>query len=257
VGTTFGARRLREGLHVLALSLLAAWPLAARAYRPFNSTDAAVAARGEVEIEFGPLGYEIQGPDRALIAPSLILNWGFAERWEAVLEGRHFVQLGADIQEPRTRVEDTAFSLKRVLREGGLQERHGPSVALELSALLPTVHGEPGVGAEGTLIVSQRWPDLTVHLNGAAAWTRAHDPGVFGGVILEGHDAWAVRPVAEVFVEAERDLPTTVSGLLGTIWRASDGLAFDAALRLARAGGANTTELRVGLTWGFGVGFPR
>lgn len=254
--TTSRARGARAGLHLVSLSLLAAWPLGARAYRPFNSTDAAVAAKGEVEIEFGPLGYEIQGPDKALIAPSLIVNWGFADRWEAVLEGRHFVRLGRTIQEPRLRVEDTAFSLKGLLREGTLQEKRGPSIATELSALLPTVNGDSGVGAEGALIVSRRWPDLTVHVNGAAAWTRAHAPGVFGGVILEGHDTWAVRPVAEVFLETERDFPTTVSGLLGTIWRVSEGLALDAAVRRARAGGVNTTELRVGLTWGFSVGFP-
>jgi hypothetical protein len=38
---------------------------------------------------------------------------------------------------------------------------------------------------------------------------------LFGGTILEVHDAWAVRPVAEVFVEGERDVPTAVSGLVG------------------------------------------
>lgn len=247
----------RTPFRVLLLSLVAAWPLGASAYRPFNSTDAAVAAKGEMEIEFGPLGYLVQGPDKALVAPSLILNWGFADRWEVVLEGRHFVALGSDIGEPRLRVEDTALSLKGVLREGGLQERTGPSVATELSALLPTVHGDPGVGAECALVISQRWEDVTIHVNGAAAWTRAHTLGVFGGVIIEGHDAWAVRPVAEVFVEGQRDSPTTVSGLLGTIWRASDALSFDAAVRLAHAGGVNTTEVRAGLTWAFSVGFPR
>ncbi len=241
----------------MLLALAAAWPLAARAYRPFNSTDAAVADRGELEIELGPLGYVVEGSDRAVVAPSLILNWGFASRWEAVLEGRHVVELGSDVQEPRIRVQDTAFSLKTVLRRGRLQGRDGPSVATELSVLLPTINGGGGAGAECTVIVSQRWPDLTVHLNGAAAWTRVHTPGAFGGIILEGHDAWTVRPVAEVFVEGERDLPTTVSGLLGTIWRASDRLSFDAAVRLARAGGVDTTELRLGVTWGFSVGFPR
>ncbi len=249
--------RRARGARVALLALAVAWPLAASAYRPFNSTDAAVADRGDVEIEFGPLGYLVEGSDRVLVAPSLILNWGFASRWEAVLEGRHFVELGSDVQEPRIRVEDTAFSLKTVLRDGALQARSGPSVATELAALLPTVHGEGGVGAECTVILSQRWPDLTVHVNAAAAWTRAHAPGAFGGIILEGHDAWTVRPVAEVFVEGERDLPTTISGLLGTIWRTSDRLSLDAAIRLARAGGVSTTELRLGLTWGFGVGFPR
>ena len=235
----------------------AAWPLAASAYRPFDSTDAAVADMGEMEIELGPLGYVVGGGDRDLVAPSLIVNWGFAAGWEAVLEGRQFVQLGNDIQEPRFRVEDTAFSLKGVLRDGGLQEKAGPSVATEASLLLPTLHGEPGVGAEWAVIVSQRWTDLTVHLNGAAAWTRAREPGLLGGIILEGHDAWAVRPVAEALVESERDAPTTISGLVGAIWRVREGLSFDAGVRLARAGGIDTTELRAGLTWAFRVGFPR
>lgn len=248
---------IRRAPSLLLLSLAAAWPPAASAYRPFDSTDAAVVAKGEMEIELGPLGYLGRGADTTLVAPSLILNWGFADRWEAVLEGRHLVRLGSHIQEPRLRVEDTAFSLKGVLREGSLQERTGLSVATELSALLPTVNGDPGVGAEGALIVSERWQDLTVHVNGAAAWTRAHTPGAFGGVIVEAHDAWAVRPVAEAFVEWERDVPTTVSGLLGAIWRVSDGLSFDAAVRRARAGGIDTTEIRAGLTWGFSVGFPR
>ncbi len=236
---------------------LALWPLTASAYRPFNSTDAAVTGKGDVEIEFGPLGYLVQGPDEVLFAPSLILNWGFADRWEAVLEGRHVIGLGSDIPEPRLRVEDNAFSLKTVLREGSLHEKSGPSIATELSALLPTVNGESGAGAAWALIVSQRWPDLTVHVNGAAAWTRAHAPALFGGLIVEGHHAWTVRPVAEVFVEHARDLPTTVSGLLGTIWRVADALSLDAGVRLARAGGIDTTELRLGLTWGFGAGFPR
>ncbi|HEX9289899.1 MAG TPA: hypothetical protein VF904_10265 [Anaeromyxobacteraceae bacterium] len=233
------------------------WPLSARAYRPFNSTDAAVAAKGEMEIEFGPLGFVKEGPDRSLVAPSVIFNWGFADRWELVLEGRQFVQLGDKITVQRFRVEDTAVSLKGVLREGTLQEKTGLSVASELGALLPTINGDSGVGAQEAIIVSQRWPDLTVHLNGAVAWTRAHRLGLFGGAIFEVHDAWAIRPVAEIFVEGERDAPTAVSGLVGAIWRVRDGLSVDAGLRIARAGGVDTTEVRAGLTWAFDVGVPR
>ena len=59
-----------------------------------------------------------------------------------------------------------------------------------------------------------------------------------------------------MFVEAEQDVPTTLSWLGGAIWRALDDLSFDAALRLARAGGVNTAEVRVGLTWAFSAGFP-
>lgn len=239
------------------LALVAGWPLAARAYRPFDSTDASVAGEGEVELELGPIGYVVQGRDREVVAPSLVVNWGFAERWEAVLEGRHFVQIGSDVEEPRIRVEDTSLTLKRVLRDGVLQERSGPSVATEFGALLPTVNSDPGVGAVAFLIVSQRWPDLTVHWNVAAAWTRAHEPGAFAGLILEVHDAWAVRPVAEAFVEGERGSATTVSGLVGAIGRIREGLSWDLALRRARFGRLDTTELRAGLTWAFGIGFPR
>lgn len=242
---------------ILSLLVVSLWPGSGRAYRPFDSTDAAVAAKGEMEIEFGPAGFVKEGPDRSLVAPSLIFNWGFADRFELVLEGRHFVQLGSAVSEPRFRVEDTALSLKSVLREGSLQEKSGLSIATELGMLLPAINGDSGVGAQGAVIVSQRWPDLTVHLNGAAAWTRAHRPGLFGGIIFEVHDAWPVCPVAEVFVEGERDVPTTVSGLLGAIWRPRDGVSFDAGVRLARAGGLNTTEVRAGLTWAFTVGFPR
>lgn len=245
---------IRTPLAIL-VAVTMSWPAIASAYRPFNSTDAAVADEGDVELEIGPLGY-VQGPDRTLVAPSLVLNRGFAGGWEAVLEGRHLVQLGSEIQEPRLRVEDTALSVKHVLRPGTLQEKSGLSIATELGALLPTVHGEPGVGAEWALVFSQRWPALTVHVNGAAAWTRAHELAPFGGLILEGHDAWTVRPVAEVFVEAERGSATTVSGLVGAIWRVREGLSFDAAARRARAGGVDTTELRLGLTWGFKVRFP-
>lgn len=239
---------------ILAAALGAGWPLAAFAYRPFNSTDAAVADRGEVELELGPVGYLVQPPGRSLVAPSAVVNWGFADRWEAVLEGRHFIQLGARIEEPRLRVEDTALSLKHVLRNGSLQERSGVSVATEVGALLPTVNGEHGVGAEWAVIVSRRWAALTIHVNAAAAWTRAHEPGAFGGVIVEGHDAWRVRPVAEVFAEAEHGSAPTVSGLAGAVWRVRERLSVDAAVRRARERGVDTTELRVGFTWAFEVG---
>jgi len=255
VKRTFAVRH-GTGLLATSIALGLLWPISARAYRPFDSTDAAVAAKGEMEIEFGPLGFVKEGTDRSLVAPSVIFNWGFADRWELVLEGRNFVQLDTHAS-PRFSIEDNALSLKTVLREGALQEKTGVSIASELGTLLPAINGESGAGVQEAIIVSQRWPDLTVHLNGAVAWTRAHRLGLFGGAIFEVHDAWAVRPVAEVFVEGEHDMPTTVSGLVGAIWRVRDGLSFDAGLRLARAGGVNTTEVRAGLTWAFSIGFPK
>jgi hypothetical protein len=247
----------RSTCSLLILALVILWPGPAAAYRPFNGTDAAVAEKGMFELELGPLGYLSQTGERALLAPSLVLNWGVADGWEVVLEGRHFVHVGGDASEPRLRVEDTGLFLKGVIREGELQEKTGVSLATELGALLPTVNGEAGAGAEWALIASRRWASVTAHLTGAASYTRAHSLGLFGSTILEGPERWAVRPVGEVFVEEEGGGAATFSGLMGAIWRATDHLSFDGGVRLARTGGADTVELRAGVTWGFSVGFPR
>ena len=86
----------RSGRTSVALLLLLSVALSgsARAYRPFDATNAAVAEQGDIEMEVGPVGFLKEGSGRFLIAPSLILNWGLAADWELVLEGRQFVQLG-------------------------------------------------------------------------------------------------------------------------------------------------------------------
>lgn len=233
------------------------WPAAAEAYRPFDSTDAAVAEKGEIEIELGPVGWRKLGSERSLVAPSLILNWGFADRLEVVLEGKQSILLGQGVAGPRYRLDDTALSLKAVLRKGGLQGREGPSLATEIGALLPTVNGDPGAGAQVALIASQRWEAMTIHANGQAIWTRTHLPGFLAGLIVEGPDRWPVRPVAELLFEGERDAPATRSVLLGAIWRLPDGPSLDAAVRAARAGSEDVAEVRIGLTWSFPAGVPR
>jgi hypothetical protein len=81
--------------------------------------------------------------------------------------------------------------------------------------------------------------------------TRDHQLGGFGGLILEGPDAWPVRPVGELFVEGAGRESTTFSGLVGAIWRVDERLSLDAALRLARTGGVGQLEVRLGFTWSF------
>jgi hypothetical protein len=58
------------------------------AYRPFDGTDAAVADVGEVEIELQPAGLLHQSSQSTLIAPFVVYNYGFAERWEFVVQGQ-------------------------------------------------------------------------------------------------------------------------------------------------------------------------
>jgi len=213
-----------------------------------------VARRGELEIELGPVGYLAPAGANVVVAPNLVLNWGFAENWELVLQGRGLAPVPAPPSGPAYAVDETQLLLKVVLRRGCLQEREGPSVATEFGALLPTWNAQPGWGAEDTLIVSQSWPAITLHLNGTVEWTRAHTFGLFAGLIAEGPDKWVVRPVAETYFEADRGAPITASVLGGAIWRTSDDLSFDAAVRAARTGAEQVYEFRLGFTWDVRVG---
>ena len=237
----------RAGGLIAALALCASWP--AFSYRPFDGTDAAVAERGQLEIELGPIGLLREGPERFLVVPALIANVGIADHLELVLEGRHQFLLGEAAGAARARLVDTALSLKAVVRPGELQENSGPSVATEVGVLLPTLNGDPGVGAQATVIVSRRFSRAMIHLNGGVAFSRSHDLDLVSSVIVEGPPAWAVRPVFELFSEGQVAGAFAITGLAGVIWRYSDALAFDAGVRAGRAAGRTLIEGRLGLTF--------
>ena len=133
------------------------FPSVALAYRPFVSTDAAVADAGEVEVELGYAGFRRDGSGTTIVAPALIANLGVTRDLEVVGEFKLVNDLGRSESREHMRFEDSAISLKWVAREGALQE-HGPapSVAVELSVLLPTLRGEDGPGGELVGIVSAR-----------------------------------------------------------------------------------------------------
>jgi len=238
----------RAAAIVIFPCIAVALPRPAFAYRPFDSTDAAVAEKGDLELELGPLGFLKTDAGRFLVAPSAIFNLGIARDWELVLQGRHFILLDGMAGDSRFRLIDTGLFLKGVLREGSLQEVHGPSVAIEVGPLLPTINGEPGIGATATLIVSQHWKPVTLHVNGEVTLTRAGNLDLFGGAILEGPREWAVRPVVEAFVEREFGAAFVLSGLVGAIWQLKEGLSLDIALRAARVDTNTALEVRAGLT---------
>lgn len=247
---------MRHGLagaaRVLALvCAVAAGPREAAAYRPFDGTDAAVADKGDLEIELGPAGYLREGSDHALIAPAARFNYGVSERWEAVLEGEATHGLSGSTK--RSSLVGNSASLKGVLREGSLQDKPGPSIATEAALLLPGLGDESGVGSSVAGIVSQQWPWLTLHLNAVAAVTRQQHGDVFVGAIIEGPLDWTVRPVAEVFHERDFGSATITSGLIGAIWQVRRNLAFDAALRHASVNDHTLDEVRAGLTFSFPV----
>src|SRR6202040_2093059 len=241
--------RIVSGLCVA--SGLAVWSAPALAYRPFDGTDAAVAAPGEVEIELQPAGRLRDESGTSLIAPATVFNYGFIEGWEAVLEGLGQTRLSPS--GPSGLTAAGAF-LKYVVRPGSLQDKIGPSVATEFGVLLPDGTGGSGVGASLAGIVSQRWDWGTIHLNAETALTREHHGDLFLGGIIEGPSKWAIRPVAEFFYENEFGKSETVSGLIGLIWRVRDNLSFDVGLRHALTNGHQVNEVRAGLTFGFPLG---
>ncbi len=219
----------------------------ALAYRPFDSTDPAVADVGQLETELGPIGFRRDEFGRTLIAPHLILNYGFAEDWEVVLEGQAEHPLSP--AEGHSRLVDNALSLKSVLRDGVLQDKPGPSVATEFAVLLPDVNGESRFGTSLTGIAAQRWSWGTVHINAGASLTRDQRAGLFLGTIIEGPYQWTVRPVAEVVYQREFGTKEEYAALVGAIWKVRDTLAFDFGLREAWLNRQPETEIRAGLTF--------
>ena len=222
-------------------------PRAASAYRPFDRTDAAVAAPGEMESNFSPPDACANREATTLVAPATVLNYGLSEGWEAVLEGRGQTSLS-----PRPHQSDVGGRIpENVLLPGSLQDKAGPSVASEFGVLLPDNTGNSGVGASLAGIVSQRWDWGTIHLNAETVITREHHGDVFLGSIIEGPSKWSIRPVAEFFYEKEFGQSETISGLVGLIWRVRDNLSFDIGLRHALTNGHPVNDLRAGLTFGF------
>jgi hypothetical protein len=222
------------------------------AYRPFDGTDAAVAAPGELEVELQPAGVRRDGATPTLVAPWTVLNFGLSEGWEAVFEGQGETPLSPS--GPTNLIAAGAF-LKHVVLPGSLQGKSGPSIATEFGVLLPDSTGDSGVGASWAGIISQRWDWGTINLNVETVLTRDHHADVFLGSIIEGPAKWTVRPVAELFYEREFGQEETFSGLVGLIWQVSDKLAFDVAYRHALTNHRPVNEVRAGLTFGFPLRF--
>jgi hypothetical protein len=230
--------------------LLLGWSSEARAYRPFDGTDAAVADPGETEIELQPAGAQWSREQDQLIAPAVVHNYGFLKDWEAVLESQ--LQTPFSPSGPTNLSASGAF-LKHIIRPGVLQDQTGPSIATEFGVLLPDSIGDSHFGASIDTIVSQRWDWGTTHLNIAAELTRDQRADVFADLILEGPSKWVVRPVAEFFYEEEFGKAQTLSALIGAIWQVNDKLSFDVGLRHAIINGSNVNEIRAGFTVGFAL----
>src|SRR4029077_13484831 len=151
-------RRIAAGV-VVGLCA-AGWALPAAAYRPFDGTDAAVADVGEVEVELQPLGAAHAGGTTRGLSDTIV-NYGFADRWELVLQTTP--QVPPEGFGPIS-VSNAAL-LKYVVKPGALQDKPGWSIATEFGAVFAEFPelGASSVGATWAGTASQRWEWGTIH----------------------------------------------------------------------------------------------
>lgn len=235
---------------------LALWsPAPSWAYRPFVSTDAAVADPKQVEIEVGYFTLERKDDENAFIIPRVVFNYGFLKNWEAVAEGAVRRDPEGDVN-----LIDPGVFVKGVLREGVLQEKDGPSIAVEVGPLLPSTEKEDRhVGFEATGIISGKLGPVLLHLNGGLGLERSSGDLVgTWGLVGELPVTKAVRVVAEINGEKPRREDQRNSALLGIIWQpwASRDLWFDAGVRRGFTGDTPDWQFTLGLTFAFSISSP-
>jgi len=227
------------------------WVSPAWGYRPFISTDAAVAAPGEVEVELGYFNLERADKENAFLVPQVVLNYGLMQNWEVV--GEFGVEKPA---KTAAQFVSPGLFLKGVLKEGILQQQEGLSLAIEAGPLLPSAAPEQdGCGFEGVGILSGELHRFTYHLNIGGGVDRQHtNPFILWGVIVELPMLPSLRLVGEVSGESTRKQTPDDSVLLGLIWQSpSSALLFDGGIRKSISSGAPEWLFTTGLTWSFSL----
>ncbi len=218
------------------------------AYRPFVSTDADVTGPNETEIELGYFGWERAEDDNAFITPQLVINYGVTETLEVVGE--------FEVEHPpngQSELVDPGLFLKALVRQGVLQDKPGPSIAVEAGLLLPsTIDGEDRVGFEAIGIVSGTVSRLTWHLNLGGGVNRVdHDTVALWGLITEFPATPTLTLVSEV--NGEHSETTDTSALVGAIWEPASrpDLALDIGIRRGISRAAPDWGATLGLTFSF------
>jgi hypothetical protein len=221
------------------------------AYRPFVSTDAAVADPKSIELEFGAFNLARERSANTFTVPGIVLNYGVVENLELVGE------LGVE-QPPHGSVElvDPALSLKAVLKDGVLQEKPGISFAVEGGLLLPGTSTEQHrVGLQTTGILSGKLRAFTYHINlgGGIDRTRNH-PFIAWGVIGELPIIPNVRVVAEINGESITTHLPDNSALVGIIWETPlSNIAVDGGVRRGISRAGPDWSFTAGLTFSFSL----
>jgi hypothetical protein len=190
--------------------------------RPLATPDASTVGARAGQIEVG-----IAASDSALTAPAAAAI-GLGDRLEASLEAGVGMSTAGGAPAPG----DVAAGLRFVVREGSLQERAGPSLALTSAAVVPPDGSALSLAMGGVL--SSAWEPLSVHV--AASVSPVELGAWWSGLALVGPGDWSLRPLAEVTFEPD------VVGLLGGLsWDVSDRVTLDVAAGGALAGALEGT----------------
>jgi hypothetical protein len=240
-------------LAAVVASVVTAPPPSA-AYRPFDSTDAAVADPWVLDAEIGYLNVARQGGETTFATPQVVLNLGIVPNWEIIGEFEVEEPVHGDVA-----VVDPGVFVKAVLKDGVLQGNAGLSVAVETGVLLPaTPPDERDAGFAGLAIVSAMAGPLLLHLNGGGGVSRTEASAfAIWGVIAELPVAPALRVAGEINGESVESDAAHASALLGTIWDVPGyPLALDAGVRCGLTRAANDWAVTIGFTYGFSLNGP-
>ncbi len=220
------------------------------AYRPFESTDAAVVEKGETEIEIGVYSFtDDKGLDEITI-PSLVYNYGLSDTWQFVAE--FDIQIYKEGDDDNRELKDPAIFLKNVFKEGFLQDKEGSSIAAEFGVLLPsTVNGEHTTGLEAIGIYSGKISDFVYHLNFGGELDRKDFKlnGIWGAILEYPFDG-KFRVVGEINGTFQRRGLPSNSGLIGFIWELGD-FNLDFGVRRGFSSTASDWGLTTGITFSF------
>src|SRR5262247_3839120 len=141
---------LKNALILAVGTCVLAWSSSASAYRPFVSTDAAVADPKEIETELGYFTLDRTKDEHTFIIPRTVVNYGLFKNWEGVAE----------------------FAIQR--RPDAELDVIDPALSLKASALLPsTEKGQERFGFEAIGILSDKLGPFTFHLNGGLGIERS------------------------------------------------------------------------------------
>ena len=241
----------------IILVLAGGTPSVCRAYL-MDAFDARVADYGTLEIEVQPAGYflvDSEGLQHYLVAPSIILYLGFAERLDLVVASRGFLLLNEVEGLQAYHSRESAVSLRWLLLEGAYNDGEGPSLAIQTGVLLPNFGVDPtqSVGAQVGALFAQTTDMGTVHVNQWISRTAWESWDLFVPVAYEGPGDWPVRPLVEVWLDYDTHPElggTLLSLLLGAYVDLSETLTVGAGVRHANwSGEYSELEVRLSLWW--------